>query len=121
MEFTCNKKARQWRADSMIRCKSINRASAPQGSGRAKGNGLSSLQQRRSGVAFNTSRAMGPRRSRNYRVLSAMRGLLLSRLLEESQTRERQTWLNVQQTYDLRRAAEKDADVLARIATLKVA
>lgn len=30
-------------------------------------------------------------------------------------------WLNMQQTYDLRRAAEKDADVLARIPTLKAA
>lgn len=30
-------------------------------------------------------------------------------------------WLNMQQSYDLRRAAEKDADVLARIPTLEAA
>ncbi len=30
-------------------------------------------------------------------------------------------WLNMQQAYDLRRAAERDADVLARIPTLEAA
>lgn len=30
-------------------------------------------------------------------------------------------WLNLQQAYDLRRVAEKDADVLARIPTLEAA
>lgn len=30
-------------------------------------------------------------------------------------------WLNMQQAYDLRRVAEKDADVLARIPTLEAA
>jgi addiction module HigA family antidote len=30
-------------------------------------------------------------------------------------------WLNIQQSYDLRRLAEKDADILARIPTLEAA